>query len=243
MPHANFLQVDTCLVAAWVEPGAGTSAHQIIEHNVFVAVGAKHDQRKNVNVDILHEITTIIVRSSSLLEDRVGSAFSGKYKSLFLANRGSKRERLAALQDAIAEVYASVFGPDPIEYRRERGLQEFVEEMGVLIQEVVGTRHGDRFYPDLSGVARSYNFYPTGRARPEEGVVNLALGLGKTIVDGGVTWSLNERLSEAFDPHVGWPNQDKMGDYFHMVSDDAGFVTGANFTADGGMTRKMIYAE
>jgi len=72
--------------------------------------------------------------------------------------------------------------------------------MAAVIQEVVGTRHGDRFYPDLSGVARSYNFYPTGRARPEEGVVNLALGLGKTIVDGGVTWSYSPAHPKAPPP-------------------------------------------
>ena len=81
----------------------------------------------------------LIVRSSSLLEDRVGTAFSGKYKSLFLANQGTKQESLAALLDAVAEVYASMFGPDPIQYRRERGVLEFDEQMGILIQEVVGT--------------------------------------------------------------------------------------------------------
>ena len=79
----------------------------------------------------------IIVRSSSLLEDRAGSAFSGKYKSLFLGNRGCK-QRLSALMDAIAEVYASISGPDPTEYRAERGLLDVHEEMGILIQEVVG---------------------------------------------------------------------------------------------------------
>ncbi|MCX6826913.1 MAG: pyruvate, phosphate dikinase, partial [candidate division Zixibacteria bacterium] len=84
----------------------------------------------------------LIVRSSSLLEDRTGAAFSGKYKSLFLANQGSKQEQLEALMDAIAEVYASVFGPDPIEYRAERGLLDFHEEMGIMIQEVVGTQIG-----------------------------------------------------------------------------------------------------
>ena len=63
--------------------------------------------------------------------------------------------------------------------------------MAVILQEVVGERHGDRFYPDVSGVARSYNFYPTGPARPEEGVASLALGLGKTIVDGGVAWTFS----------------------------------------------------
>ena len=90
-------------------------------------------------LDELHD-TPIIVRCSSLLEDRVGAAFSGKYKSLFLANQGTKRERLNALMDAIAEVYASIFGPDPIQYRAERGLLDFHEEMGIMIQEVVGTR-------------------------------------------------------------------------------------------------------
>jgi pyruvate,water dikinase len=76
----------------------------------------------------------LVVRSSSLLEDRIGHAFSGKYKSLFIVNRGAVERRLAELEDAIAEVYASVFHPDPIEYRRERGLLDFQEQMGILIQ-------------------------------------------------------------------------------------------------------------
>ncbi|MCK4573139.1 MAG: pyruvate, phosphate dikinase, partial [candidate division Zixibacteria bacterium] len=79
----------------------------------------------------------LIVRSSSLLEDRMGAAFSGKYKSVFLANQGSKQRRLDSLLDAVAEVYASTFGPDPVEYRTERGLIDFAEEMGIMIQEVV----------------------------------------------------------------------------------------------------------
>ena len=91
----------------------------------------------------------IIVRSSSLLEDRFGSAFSGKYKSFFLANRGSKQQKLEALTDAIAEVYASTFAPDPIEYRLERGLLDFHEEMGVMIQQVVGRKIGPYFFPVL----------------------------------------------------------------------------------------------
>jgi hypothetical protein len=99
----------------------------------------------------------IIVRSSSLLEDRMGSSFAGKYKSLFLPNTGSREERLEALRDAIAEVYASAFGPDPIEYRTERGLLDVHEEMGIMIQEVVGQRVGDYFLPAFSGVALSHN--------------------------------------------------------------------------------------
>ena len=126
----------------------------------------------------------LIVRSSSLLEDRVGSAFSGKYKSLFLANQGRKAERLAALLDAIAEVYASVFGPDPIEYRAERGLLEFHEEMGIMIQEVVGTRVGRYFLPAFAGVAFSHNeFRWSPRIRREDGLLRLVPGLGTRAVD------------------------------------------------------------
>ncbi|GAG33546.1 unnamed protein product, partial [marine sediment metagenome] len=94
--------------------------------------------------ELLYEIgeVPLVVRSSSLLEDRIGHAFSGKYKSLFIPNQGTIEMRLAALEDAIAEVYASIFHPDPIEYRRERGLIDFQEQMGILIQEVVGREVG-----------------------------------------------------------------------------------------------------
>ena len=126
----------------------------------------------------------IIVRSSSLLEDRLGSAFSGKYKSLFLANQGSKEERLDALMDAIAEVYASTFGPDPIEYRLERGLVDFHEEMGIMVQEVVGTRIGDYFLPSFAGVAFSNNeFRWSARISRDDGLIRIVPGLGTRAVD------------------------------------------------------------
>jgi len=126
----------------------------------------------------------LIIRSSSLLEDRVGAAFSGKYKSLFLANQGSKKERLAALTDAIAEIYASVFGPDPIEYRAERGLIDFGEEMGILIQEVVGSRMGEYFLPAYAGVALSNNEMRwSPRIGRKDGLVRIVPGLGTRAVD------------------------------------------------------------
>ncbi len=126
----------------------------------------------------------LIIRSSSLLEDRLGTAFSGKYKSLFLANVGSKSERLQAVADAIAEVYASTFGPDPIEYRRERGLLEFNEEMGILIQEVVGRRVGKYFFPSFAGVAFSNSeFRWSPRVRREDGLIRMVPGLGTRAVD------------------------------------------------------------
>ncbi len=126
----------------------------------------------------------LIVRSSSLLEDRTGSAFSGKYKSLFLANQGSKSERLYALRDAVAEVYASVFGPDPIGYRAERNLLDVHEEMGIMIQEVVGTRVGRYYLPAFAGVAFSNNeFRWSPRISREDGLVRLVPGLGTRAVD------------------------------------------------------------
>lgn len=126
----------------------------------------------------------IIVRSSSLLEDRIGTAFSGKYKSLFLSNQGSRQARLDALLDAIAEIYASVFGPDPIIYRSEHGLLDFHEEMGIMIQEVVGTHIGPYFSPVFAGVAFSSNeFRWSPRLRREDGLVRLVPGLGTRAVD------------------------------------------------------------
>ncbi|RMH72515.1 MAG: pyruvate, phosphate dikinase [Gemmatimonadetes bacterium] len=126
----------------------------------------------------------LVVRSSSLLEDRMGTAFAGKYKSLFIANQGTKAERMAALIDAIQEVYASTFGPDPIEYRAERGLLDFHEEMGILIQAVAGTRIGDYFLPAYAGVAFSNNeFRWSPRIKRSDGLVRLVPGLGTRAVD------------------------------------------------------------
>ncbi|NJD10933.1 MAG: pyruvate, phosphate dikinase [Gemmatimonadetes bacterium] len=126
----------------------------------------------------------LIVRSSSLLEDRTGAVFSGKYKSLFLANRGSEAERLQALQDAVAEVYASIFGPDPIEYRAEHNLLDVHEEMGIMIQEVVGRHVGRYFLPAYAGVAFSNNeFRWSPRIRREDGLIRLVPGLGTRAVD------------------------------------------------------------
>lgn len=136
--------------------------------------------------NLLQEIggKPIIVRSSSLLEDSFDAAFSGKYKSLFLANTGSNDENLNALLDAISEIYASIFGPDPIEYRKERGLIDFQEEMGILLQEVVGNRIGDYFFPTYAGVAFSNNeFRWSPRIEREDGIVRMVFGLGTRAVD------------------------------------------------------------
>ncbi len=128
--------------------------------------------------------TPLIVRSSSLLEDRLGTAFSGKYRSLFLANQGDKKDRLEALMDAIAEVYASTFSPDPIEYRAERDLLDFNEQMGIMIQEVVGKKVGRYFFPAFAGVAFSNNeFRWSPRIKRNDGLVRIVPGLGTRAVD------------------------------------------------------------
>ncbi len=126
----------------------------------------------------------IVVRSSSLLEDSFEASFSGKYKSLFIANLGTKEERRASLMDAITEVYASTYGPDPIEYRKQRHLIDFREEMGVLIQEVIGTKIGKYYLPSFAGVAFSNNeFRWSKRIKRKDGIVRIVAGLGTRAVD------------------------------------------------------------
>jgi pyruvate,water dikinase len=140
--------------------------------------------------EMLYQIgeVPLVVRSSSLLEDRIGHAFSGKYKSLFISNKGTLEMRLAALEDAISEVYASLFHSDPIEYRRERGLIDFQEQMGILIQEVVGREAGGMLFPVFAGVAFSRcEMRWSPRIRHTDGMARLVLGLGTRAVDRTVT--------------------------------------------------------
>jgi hypothetical protein len=126
----------------------------------------------------------LVVRSSSLLADRTGSGFAGKYKTVFLGNQGDREERLRDLASAVAEVYASNFGPDAIEYRVDRGLLELSEQMGVMIQEVVGTRVGPFFLPAYSGLASSRNdLHWLPDVAREDGAVRLIPGLGTRAAD------------------------------------------------------------
>lgn len=126
----------------------------------------------------------IIVRSSSLLEDGTGAAFSGKYTSIFLVNSGPIDERLAALRGAIGEVYASLWSPDAISYRKQRGLLDEEEGMAILLQKVVGRKYGKYFFPLYSGVAFSRNDWAwCEKIKREEGLVRLVMGLGTEAVD------------------------------------------------------------
>lgn len=133
--------------------------------------------------------TPLAIRSSSLLEDAQREPFAGIYATKMIPNNLYDADvRFRQLVEAIKFVYASTFSRTARQYRKATGHKDEEEKMGVIIQELVGKRYHTRFYPELSGVARSYNYYSMGPSKPEDGVVNLALGLGKTIVDGGVCW-------------------------------------------------------
>jgi hypothetical protein len=126
----------------------------------------------------------LIVRSSSLLEDRFGTAFAGKYRSIFVVNHGPLEERLEQLLGAIAEVYASTLMPDPISYRQRHALLDFTESMGILIQKLVGNTAGRYFLPTWAGVGFSWNPYRRNpRIDPADGLARVVFGLGTRAVD------------------------------------------------------------
>lgn len=129
----------------------------------------------------------IAIRSSSLLEDSHYQPFAGIYSTYMIPYLDDKYEMLRMLSDAIKGVYASVYYKDSKAYMQATSNVIDQEKMAVILQEVVGTQYGDRYYPAISGVARSVNYYPINDELAEEGTVSLALGLGKYIVDGGLT--------------------------------------------------------
>ncbi|SBV90499.1 PEP/pyruvate-binding domain-containing protein [uncultured Dysgonomonas sp.] len=129
----------------------------------------------------------VAVRSSSLLEDSHYQPFAGVYSTYMIPLLPDKYEMLGLLGKAIKAVYASVFYRDSKTYMVATQNLIDQEKMAIVLQEAVGSRYGDHFYPTLSGVARSLNFYPVGNEKPEEGIANIVLGLGKYIVEGGAS--------------------------------------------------------
>lgn len=130
----------------------------------------------------------IAVRSSSLLEDSHYQPFAGIYSTYMLPhNPDSKTHMLVMITEAIKAVYASVFYRDSKAYMTATKNVIDEEKMAIVLQEICGNAYGDRYYPSFSGVARSLNYYPIGAELPEDGIANIAMGLGKYIVDGGLT--------------------------------------------------------
>ncbi len=127
----------------------------------------------------------IAVRSSSLFEDSTEQPFSGVFETYLLPNNAPDSNlRLRQLTEAIRLIYASLYAPEAREYFRVIRHDIDKEKMAVVLQEVVGNRHGDYFYPDVSGTAQSYNYYPVAYMQPEDGFATCAIGWGKYVVDG-----------------------------------------------------------
>ncbi len=168
-------------------------------------------QRADLPAELVGDLRALIsgvhsplaVRSSSLLEDALDHPFAGVYGTKMIPNNEIEEDvRFTRLVEAVRFVFATTFFAEAKAYMASIGRPVGDEKMAVIIQEVVGQRAGGRFYPCVSGVARSHNFYPTGHARPSDGVVSLALGLGKTIVDGGRSWSYSPAYPKAPPPFM-----------------------------------------
>ncbi len=129
----------------------------------------------------------IAIRSSSLLEDSYYQPFAGIYSTYMISKVDNERKMLEMLSCAIKSVYASVYFKSSKAYMTATSNVISEEKMAIILQEICGIQYGDVFYPTISGVARSTNFYPIAPEKAEEGIVNIAFGLGKYIVDGGVT--------------------------------------------------------
>ena len=139
----------------------------------------------------------LAVRSSSLLEDSQYQPFTGVYETFMLANQQPEREaRLSRLCEAIKRVYASTFSQHAKAYVRATPYRLEEEKMAVIVQQVVGATHEQRFYPDFSGVVRSWNFYPAAPMQSSDGVAAVALGLGRAVVDGGKCLTFSPRYPQ-----------------------------------------------
>jgi len=138
----------------------------------------------------------IAVRSSSKLEDSHYQPFAGIYSTYMIPRHPDNRNMVKLISDAIKEVYASVYYKGSKAYMTATANLIDEEKMGIIIQEVCGSRHGDIFYPTLSGVAQSINYYPIGSEKAEDGIANIAVGLGKLIVEGGLSLRFSPRHSK-----------------------------------------------
>ncbi|MGQ9705629.1 MAG: PEP/pyruvate-binding domain-containing protein [bacterium] len=146
--------------------------------------------------------TPLAIRSSSMLEDAMFEPFASVYETKMIPNNQHDVDmRFKKLVEAIKFIYASTFFKNAKSYMQMTRYTTKDEKMAVIIQEVVGCRYGNRFYPNISGVARSYNFYAFGELKKEDGVIDLALGLGKIVVDDGISWSYSPSHPQKDPPY------------------------------------------
>jgi hypothetical protein len=135
----------------------------------------------------------VAIRSSSKLEDSHYQPFAGIYSTYMIPRVDDSTKMIKMLTDAIKSVYASVYYKSSKAYMTATSNVIDEEKMGIILQEVCGTPNGNKFYPTISGVARSINFYPIAPEKPEDGIANIAFGLGKLIVDGGISLRFSPR--------------------------------------------------
>lgn len=166
--------------------------------DLFVSGSFSDDVREDLRAVLAVNRAPLAVRSSSLLEDSLSQPFAGIYATYLLPNRATDiASRLADLETAIKAVYASTWYQSSRDYMAATGNLITEEKMAVVLQELVGTCHGDRCYPSISGIARSLNYYPLEEERPEDGVAQIAIGLGAMVVEGGASLRFSPRHPRA----------------------------------------------
>jgi CheY-like chemotaxis protein len=166
---------------------AFTSEDDLETSDAFLRGQLSGDLVDKLNLIVQRLNGPLAVRSSSLLEDSMHQPFAGIYLTFLIPNNYPEtKSRLKEVCDAIRLVYASAFFQAAKSYLRATGNRVEEEKMAVIIQRVVGSHWNGRFYPDFSGLAQSYNYYPIGPQSPEDGIVHLAIGLGRLVVEGGL---------------------------------------------------------
>jgi len=164
---------------------------------LFLAAHFPESLVGDLELFVQHARYPLAVRSSSLLEDAQFQPFAGIYKTYMLPNNHHDRSvRLERLITAVKLVYASTYFETPKAYARSTFHRMEDEKMAVVVQQLTGSACGDYFYPAISGVAQSYNFYPISHLKPEEGIAHIALGLGKTVVEGGTSLRFSPRYPQ-----------------------------------------------
>lgn len=202
-------------------------------------LSAKFPEKTVDNLRTFVEIANypLAVRSSSILEDSQIIPFAGIYRTYILPNNHpDPKVRLKQLVDAIRLIYASVFCQSPKQYAQNADLRIEEEKMAILIQQLVGEHHGDIFYPSFSGVAQSYNFYPISYMKPEQGVVSLALGFGKKVVEGERVYRFSPVYPKMPPPYAS-PIEFLKGSQQHFYALDMDYSS-EQLTTDDGCTYK-----
>jgi hypothetical protein len=168
-----------------------------IVKNLFLEGKLSESLVDKLNLILKETKNPLAVRSSGLFEDSSMQPFAGIFDTFLLPNNNKKDEiRLKQLTDAIKLVYASVYSEMAVGYVEAVDYRIEEEKMAIILQELVGNKYGNVFYPHMSGVAQSYNYYPVGYMKPEEGFSNIAVGLGKYVVEGGKSYRFSPKYPD-----------------------------------------------